>query len=50
MDGDKASLDDLSLALNTVKTDIERFVNDLKNDTFKRSRAMEEGFMAKYDE
>lgn len=50
MDGDKASLDDLSLALNTVKSDIERFVNELKNDTFKRSKDMELGFMAKYDD
>jgi hypothetical protein len=31
--------------LNTVKNDIERFVEELKNDTFKRARNMEEGFM-----
>jgi hypothetical protein len=45
----KANGDDLTSALNTVRIDIETFVERLKSDTFARARNLEEMMMNKYD-
>jgi hypothetical protein len=45
----KVSYEDLGETLNTVKSDIEHFVAELKTDTLTRARDMENDFMYKYD-